>query len=261
MEKQDKKKGPGAVETLFATAGKFVATVCSAIVGFIKGLVKKNPKLAIPLLIAAAVILVGVAAICTENVVTTNTKMAALGFRDIGELATQSSYFTGVHAMEKDKDLWGWKVPFTHSEWVISYDGVIKVGFDFEKVEVEVNDITKTVKVRFPEAILIAHVIDPDSLEVYDQDRNIFTPFAIEDFGNAMMELKDESIVQAYENGIFDEARENGEVVMKTFLSSLYNPNEYTFEFEHAKISEAEQNAMAEFVDQQTTSADEIAEQ
>ena len=67
------------------------------------------------------------------------------------ELTTVAYYYTNMGRFENQVDFYGWKVPFTLKSFIVSYDGVIKAGVDLTRIEVEIDDLAKTVTVRLPE--------------------------------------------------------------------------------------------------------------
>lgn len=167
-------------------------------------------------------------------------KITKIELKDIGELATQAVYYTSVQTVRNAQELWGWKVPFTETHSIFSYDGVIKVGYDFAEIEIETNDETKEIKVYMPEARILGNDIDPQSLKIYDEEKNIFSPMGMEDFGLKMEQIELESEEAAISRGVFENAQSNAEVLIKGFLSGVYDMNEYTviFVYEEQEMAE-----------------------
>ena len=131
------------------------------------------------------------------------------------------------------QELWGWKVPFTESECVFSLDGTIKIGYDFTLMEMEANEDTKVITVRMPSAKILSNEIDPNSMRIYDEDNNIFTPLALGEVEVKLSQVQTESEEEAVERGAFDIARTNAEQLITGFLSGIYDMNEYTVVFIH----------------------------
>ena len=160
------------------------------------------------------------------------SKTVDYSFRNIGELATQVGYYTNVQVISNSREVFGLTVPFTQSNYIYSYDGVIKVGFDFEQIEVVTDDTLKTVTVRLPEPIVISNDIDEDSLQVYNESKNVFTPLKLSQINASQSTMKEEALQTAINNGIFETARNNAELLIGSFLSSSFNLQEYTILFE-----------------------------
>ena len=174
------------------------------------------------------VVLLGMS-IVSVTVVTSRT--VRLGLKDMGELATQAGYFTNVQVLEDSKQLFGHNVPLTKSKYIFSYDGIIKAGFDFQELEMQVNEITRTIHVTLPEAKILNCEIDENSLQIYDATQSIFTPLSITDINESMIELKETVKTDAVNNGILENARENAKLLIRGFLAGCFDLQEYTVEF------------------------------
>lgn len=162
----------------------------------------------------------------------TTSRMTKLRLEDLGEFATQSGYFTTVQVISDSATLFGKTVPFTASKYIFSYDGVVKAGLDFSAVSLDVSELTHTVTVTAPPVKILSTEIDEDSLVIYDESRNIFSPLTLDDIRMSRTAMVDEIRTQAAENGLLDNARSNAETWIRLFLQTSYDPDEYTVEFE-----------------------------
>ena len=161
----------------------------------------------------------------------TASKTSALSLKDIGELATQAGYFTTVQTIYKSRDVLGWEVPGTQSNYVYSYDGTIKAGINFEDLQLEVDRETRTITVTFPEFRILSTEIDDDSFVLYNDGANLFTSLKLEDVDKSNAELKQTARETAIKNGILENARSNAEVLVRGFLASMYDLSVYTVVF------------------------------
>lgn len=163
------------------------------------------------------------------------SRTVAFGLRDIGELVTQAGYFTNVQKNNKDQKLFGVSVPFTTSQYIYSYDGIVKAGLDFSELEIQVDDANKIVTVTMPEVKIFDISIDNDSLKIYDESQSIFTPLHITDLNDAQIKLKEEVRQTAIDNGILEGAARNAKTLISGFLSGTLDLKDYTIEFEEQK--------------------------
>ena len=159
-----------------------------------------------------------------------------LRLENIGELATQAAYYTGVATIDDNRviGVGGKKinVPFTNSKVIYSYDGVIKAGMDFSEITYTVDTKEKTLTVRMPEARILSNEIDTNSLRVYDEKHSVYTLIRVERFSDSIGDLKAEAETRAIGKGILSEARTNAEMLIRGFLSAGYDMDEYTVRFE-----------------------------
>lgn len=151
---------------------------------------------------------------------------------DIGELATAEYGFTMVQTATKPhKEVVGFKIPFTESKVIYSYEGLIKAGLDFEDIDIAVDDAAKTVRITLPEVRLLSTVLDRDSLIVYDEKNSPFNAFTFEDMNLSEAELEKSAEETAVNNGLLDRAADNAENIIRTMVYSMDNMNDYTVEF------------------------------
>ena len=68
-----------------------------------------------------------------------------------------------------------------------------KLAYDFGKVTAIANEHIKVINVSMPHAYITSNEVDENSLEIYDQERNIFTPLKLEDIQATRQLMKDEA--------------------------------------------------------------------
>ena len=167
------------------------------------------------LVVALIVILICITIIAVMLIQTrknqVESRTVAFGLKDMGELVTQAGYFTNVQSNTSTRQLFGMDIPFTTSKYIYSYDGVVKAGLDFAKLEVQVDDANRTVAVKMPAIEILDVNIDNDSLKIYDESQSIFTPLHISDVNEAQIELKKQVEQTAIDNGILEEAEKNAD--------------------------------------------------
>ena len=185
------------------------------------------PKVVLATL-AALAILAGAYHMLGSGGMNTNisSDTVAIGLRNIGEIATQSAHYKNVQVIENAREIWGVQIPFTQSRYIFSYDGVIKAGMDFSEIDVQTDDSSKTFTVTMPDIQIFSNEIDANSLKVYDEQRNIFTPLYLDYVNESLQKLKDESQEEAVANGILEEARENARTLIKAFLHGIHEDYE-----------------------------------
>ena len=146
--------------------------------------------------------------------------------RDIQELSTVEYHYTNMGRFENQKDFYGWKVPFTTKSFIVAYDGVIKAGVDLSEMKIEVSG--KTITVTMPEAKVLSHEMDEESLEVYDETHNIFNPIEIEDYTRFTADQKESIEARALDNGLLTSAAQRAENTVRGLIEALPGMEEYT---------------------------------
>lgn len=166
------------------------------------------------------------------SVTTVKSETVQFGLKDIGELATQAGFYTNVQTIKGSRQLFNIDIPFTENKYIFSYDGVIKAGLDFGDVDIDVNKEAHIVTIKMPSIKILSNDIDHDSLQVYNEVKNIFNPLKLSDVNLSLIEMEKQAEETAIANGLFENAQANAEVLIRGFLSAAFDPGVYSLEFE-----------------------------
>ncbi len=164
-----------------------------------------------------------------KKVAFSENQTTKIGFENIGELATQSSYCTQVNVTDSSKKLFGASIPFTNSKYIYSYGITIKAGYDFN--EIDWNEKGNIIEVKLPEVKILSSEIDQDSFKVYHEDESVFNQVTLEENNEALTKLKEQAQTDAIESGLFENARDNAETILTSFFGNVYDLNEYEIVF------------------------------
>lgn len=156
---------------------------------------------------------------------TTNisTKIS-IAFNDIGELATENYNFSNVGKYEGDKlKAFGIEIPFTGKRCLITYDGTAKIGIsDISKITASVDNSSKKILVSCPKLELLGDpVINPSSIEVYDQTFNIVNQISINDFSNFLTSEINSTKQAILDKDLFENAKEHTRNVLTSSIKSI----------------------------------------
>lgn len=143
----------------------------------------------------------------------------------ISELASVTYSYTNMAQFKNSSEFYGMKVPFTTKSFILTYDGVIKAGADLSAAEVRVSGTAVTVKL--PEAAILSHEIDEDSVEVFDEKTSIFNPFTVKDMAAFQADQKQAMEAKALDKGLLTEAAEKAKISVEALLSAAL-PEGYT---------------------------------
>lgn len=160
-----------------------------------------------------------------------SSETVEMELKNIGELATHAGYYTNVQVIKSSRQIFGVDIPLTQSQFIFSYDGVVKAGVDFADIEIGVDEGRGQIVVTLPEVKVLSNEIDLDSLEIYDESNNIFHPLNIDDINVSLIEMQEESEAKAIENGLLESARENAEALLRGMLAGFYDAQRYAIEF------------------------------
>ena len=138
---------------------------------------------------------------------------------EIAELATVTYSYTELGQYESIKEFYGTKVPFTTNKFILTYDGVIKAGVDVGKAQIEEKG--GTITVRLPQAQVISHEIDENSVKVFDEKTSIFNQFTVEDYTAFYADQKKSVEEKAISKGLLTEARSQAVKAVTAALEPL----------------------------------------
>lgn len=137
----------------------------------------------------------------------------------VSELATVEYHYTNMGKFENTVDFYGWKVPFTRKSFIISYDGVIKAGIDASQILVNLQG--KEIQVTLPDTQILSHEILDDSIEIFDETKNIFNPIAISDYTGFSADQKDKMEQHVLENGLLLDAADKARLAVENLFAPL----------------------------------------
>ena len=155
--------------------------------------------------------------------------------QSIGELATIEYLYTDAGKFEDPAKLFGKEIPFsfTTKSFIAKWDGIIKAGVKVDEITVEVKDSSKEIIVHIPDAIILSHEINDESIETLDEKNGLFNPIQVDDVRNFDSISKDAMEKRAIENGILDKAYENAKtIIYKLIDTGEVEELEYTIVFE-----------------------------
>ena len=142
----------------------------------------------------------------------------------ISELASVEYNYTNMGKYENQATFYGWKVPFTTKSFILSYDGQIKAGIDMSLVEVNVHGQNSDITI--PQAKILSHEIDQESIEVFDETKNIFNQISITDYNQFAIDQKKSMESKAQEKGLLEEAQNKAKETIQTFVESMYSSSD-----------------------------------
>ncbi len=161
---------------------------------------------------------------------TVRAEMVAEGLRDVGKLITEEYYFTQVISRSSVKKLWNFSVPFSKSDFLISYDGVVSAGIDLSAASVEMDRAERKVIIRIPGAKIMTVDIDENSFVKYSENEGLGNPITMDNYNDALKEIEENASEKAREKGILDKAQENAERMIREIADGLLGDKRYTVE-------------------------------
>lgn len=146
----------------------------------------------------------------------------------IGELATCQMEYKDIKTEENTRRFFDlFDIPLTTNSIVVTYNGVIKVGYQFEDIKPEVDEMNKIILIRLPEAVVLSNEIDTETMEFIEHN-NILNPISCDSITYMVQEIKVQELESAEEKGIFEMAKQQAKDLIKEELAGFEG---YTIEF------------------------------
>lgn len=150
----------------------------------------------------------------------------------ISELSTVKYYYSDVVAYKDNKKLKDFDIPFTQKAFLIKYDGYIKAGIDADSIRIVSNE-GKSIKLIIKNSRILDHVIDENSIYVYDEKSSVFNDLSINDVFSQIVSEKTNIENKLVEKGFLNEADNNLKIYLENMLKDLgYEQVEIFFEAE-----------------------------
>lgn len=141
----------------------------------------------------------------------------------VGELTTVKLNYNGFAEYE-DKG-----VPiFNKSNFLMTYEAVVRVGIDLEKTNVKVDNDNKTIILDIPKAKILDVKINPSSIKYYDTKFSLFNMDQKEDANKAQDLVKKQAYKEVSQMGVIDSANEQVLTLIKGLLQDAV-PKDYTY--------------------------------
>lgn len=151
---------------------------------------------------------------------------------EISELASAEYLFTNAAKFTSGGSggIFDW---VTQKSFIQKWSGNIKAGVDLSKVSVTVQD--NVITVTLPAARILSYEIDYDSVEVLNEENNVFNPITVEDKNNFDAATAEAMKTRAVDHGLLTQAQKNAENIIGNLLNaSLEGLEDYRIEFKTA---------------------------
>lgn len=192
---------------------------------FIQGLISA-------LIVAAIVALAGIFIVKNMKVeeddkITSDIVESSL--KEAKELTTLKYHYKNVASFESSQQFQGITLPFTTKSFLYTYEGDINAGVDLDQASASIDEANKIINVKLPDAKILSHDIDENSVMIFDEKKSVFNPLELEDYTSFRKEEEAKVEKQAIDKGLLKKADTQTEKAVKDILN--INPKiaeEYT---------------------------------
>lgn len=155
----------------------------------------------------------------SEDKMTVTVQELRTELKEISDLSTyEGKYTTSFSTEEARKVLGGVEVPFSKNKIEISAEGVVKVGYDFSEIGIDVED--STIYISLPEPQVNDNYLIWDTVEC-DETNNILNPIEFEQYKTIIAGMEKKGLESAEGKGIYASAEENIKNIISLFLAKF----------------------------------------
>ena len=204
--------------------------------------IKKCPKIikrGILVVILIAIVALG---INYSYVFNKEADTLSIEFKNVGELVTQSAFIRVLEDSTVNRTIFEkFEIPFTESRKMFSYIVQVDAAINFEEISIEdINESTKTIKVKLPHSKIYNATPDLESFKSYIDSESWFSRIDSEKYNEALKDLTNQGKQDAIDNGILEKANENGKNIIESFIKSNKKYKEYKVEYEYIEENKDE---------------------
>lgn len=138
---------------------------------------------------------------------------------DISELATLDYHYKDLAEYSDKKDIKGITIPFTTTHFFITFEGDIKLGIDVS--DIKIKETPSGFSVTVPEAKILSHEIDSDSIEAFDEKYATFNKTTVTDYNEFVGTQQERIETEVLKKDYVQKAHENAVKLVADLLSEF----------------------------------------
>lgn len=192
------------------------------------------PKVIKIILVSIVIIVIVYLGLINSSIFTSQTKTTKLGLENVGEFVTQTAHLVILKDSEEHRAFFKlFKLPFTESRQIFSYNVKVDASVNFSQISYESNDEKAEFVVKIPHAKIYNVVLDYDSLKVYLDVESLFSRIDLKEHNDVLKAIEEQAIKDAKENKILEAADENAKRLIEGFIKSNKKYKDYNVVYEY----------------------------
>lgn len=197
--------------------------------------IKKCPKIIKRGIIVVILIAILALGINYSYVFNKEADTLSIEFKNVGQLVTQSAFIRVLEDSTVNRTIFEkFEIPFTESRKMFSYIVQVDAAINFEEISIEdINESTKTIKVKLPHSKIYNAAPDLESFKSYIDSESWFSRIDSEKYNEALKDLTNQGKQDAIDNGILEKADENGKNIIESFIKSNKKYKDYKVEYKY----------------------------
>ncbi|MCR5515664.1 MAG: DUF4230 domain-containing protein [Lachnospira sp.] len=140
---------------------------------------------------------------------------------EIGELSTYQGTYSITYGKKETRELLEkFAIPFTSNNITIECEGVVKIGYDLDSINVEVAEADKKIFISIPEAKINDNYVIWDTMNC-SEENNILNPIDFSQYQELISEIEEKGLEEVENDGIYTKAEDNLKLLIEKFLGDF----------------------------------------
>lgn len=146
----------------------------------------------------------------------------------IQELVTKEYIYTNASRREANKTwLWGWDMPFSDTNLLVTYDGTIKAGINLSKIKPAVDEEKRTITILLPKSEILSHDLPTETIKVLEVKNNLFNEITFDNYNEFIAAEKKVMEQKAIDRGLLTDATNEAKTIIRESLNLLPGMDTY----------------------------------
>jgi hypothetical protein len=146
----------------------------------------------------------------------------------VQELATKEYIYTNASRREANKTwLWGWDMPFSDTNLLVTYDGTIKAGINLSKIKPAVDEEKRTITILLPKSEILSHDLPTETIKVLEVKNNLFNEITFDNYNEFIAAEKKVMEQKAIDRGLLTDATNEAKTIIRESLNLLPGMDTY----------------------------------
>lgn len=146
----------------------------------------------------------------------------------VQELVTKEYIYTNASRREANKTwLWGWDMPFSDTNLLVTYDGTIKAGINLSKIKPAVDEEKRTITILLPKSEILSHDLPTETIKVLEVKNNLFNEITFDNYNEFIAAEKKVMEQKAIDRGLLTDATNEAKTIIRESLNLLPGMDTY----------------------------------
>ena len=146
--------------------------------------------------------------------------------KQISKYSAYENNYTSILFYSEQNKIFGIDIPLTENRLIATIDGKMNIGIDGEKVDFSVKtdsegNVTE-VDLLVPHSEILDNFTDQDTLQIYDEKKNIFNPVEVEDYSRLIVDSEKKEEEKVLRSDLLERSDERIRQLLTSYLQGVY---------------------------------------